>query len=544
MLKLLEEKVKSSALVVSGLIVGLCLAVYWLGPSSVWESNDDVYYHLLFSGQWVTSAPNAHTVVLNFVLSSCFTQLYTVAPNIHWYGYFHVAALLLSVWFLNYCYALTHANDKLLTRIALSLVTVLPFLILLQFTKTAAVLALAGYLGLYMTNQANLPSSRQNLLLHAGAGVLLLLSFALRRESFLMMTLLCSLLLAGALLKRKRALPVTLATVAVLILTMTLLHRLNYGEEWKDFFAVGRAFSAIIDFNQYSYEGNQQVYADAGLSRNDYDFFKNWGYADSRIYSPERLADILANGKKVAPQRSLLAVLQDAVSFPAGNYILTVSGFTLLLLFVYRQEYRVLFLYVFLPLLICAGLVAWQGRFPARVSTSLFFFLPWLVLVFGKERRKQLFFDVASAAALLALTLPVYGQLRDLTEIVNYRQMQNQDLHRLGATLSSPPTIFITFGDSFPYEGLFPFESPAYLVGGRFVWLCSMNQSPVQKKQLIENGISDLFKLLSVGMDAYIVLDPAAFKVLNRYIFEHYGKQINLSPAFIGKSFTAYRVAS
>lgn len=524
--------------------MGLCLVIYSLGPISIWETNDDVYYNLLFSGQLVTSAPNAHTVVVNFVMSAFFTQLYTLAPGIPWYAYFHVTALLLSVWYLNYCFALTHANDKLPTRIALSLITVLPFLFLLQFTKTAAVLALAGYLGLYMMNRANLSSQRQNLILHAGAVVLLVLSFALRRDSFLLMTLLCSLLVASALLTRKRALLVALATVGVLIMTMTLVHRLNYGDDWKRFYAVGSAFSAIIDYDQYRYEGNQQVYADAGLSMNDYDFFKNWGYADSRIYSPERLASILANGTKVAQERNPFAALQDAVSFPAGNFILTVFGFALLLLFVYRQEYRILLLYVLLPLLICAGILAWQGRFPTRVSTSVFFFLPWAVLLLSKEMHKRLSVGVASTVALLALALPVYGQYRDLSAIVNYRQIQNQDLHRLGEALASPPIILVTFGDAFPYEGLLPFEAPSYLERGRFVWLCSMNQSPVQKKQLIENGISDLFNHLSVGKNAYIVLDPAVSGIFKRYIFEHYGKQVNLLPAFIGKSFTVCRVAT
>lgn len=543
-LNTLWEKIKHSALIQSVLIVGLCLAVYWIGPISTWETNDDVYYNLLFSGQLVTSAPNPHAVMVNFVLSSLFTQLYTFAPSIPWYGYFHVTALLLSVWFLNYCYALVHGNDKFPLRIVLSLLSVLPLLFFLQFTKTAAALAVAGYLGLYLLNQASISSQRQILMLHACATVLLVLAFTLRRDSFLLITLLCGLLLASALLKRKRAILVTLATVFVLILSVSLVHKLNYGDEWQNFFAMGRATGPIIDFNQYSYNENQKAYSDVGLSKNDYYFFRSWGYSDNSIYNPERFDRILATATKIAQQRNPLATLQGAISFPARNYFFTAVGLSLLMLLVCRPQYRFLFFYVFLPLLICTGILAWQGRFPTRVSTTLFFFLPWAVLVLCGEMRKRLFVGGVSLVALIALAIPVYGQHQDLANIAKYRLAQNQDLHRLGASLSSTPITLVNLGAAFPYEGMLPFESFTYLEETRHVWLCGMNQSPVQKKQLADNNIKDLFSLLSDGTTAYIVLDAGVIRILKQYIFEHYQRNVNVSPVFIGKSFTVYRVSS
>lgn len=540
----LLEKIKSSAFIQSGLIAGLCLVFYWLGPISTWETNDDVYYGLIYSGQLVTSAPEAHAVMVNFVLSSLFAQLYTLAPNIPWYGYFHVTAILLSVFFLNHCYALTRANGKFFIRLALSLATALPFLFLLQFTKTAAVLAVAGYLGLYLLNQGSLPSPRRNLSLHACAASLLVLSFALRRDSFFLMTLLCGLLVASALWQRKRTLLVALSTAVVLIMAVSLVHRLNYGAEWRDFYALGRATGPIIDFNQYGYEANQKVYADAGLSRNDYYFFRSWGYADSHVYSPERLEAILANATKQAQQRDPLAALQGAVSFPAKNVILTVFGLVLLLLLAHRQRYRLLALHVFLPFLICAGILAWQGRFPTRVSTAMVFFLPWAVLVLCGETRKRLLVGAAWGVALIALAIPVYGQYRDLSDFASYRQVQNQDLHRLGAGLSSTPVTLVTLGAAFPYEGLLPFESPSYLAGARIVWLCGMNQSPVQKKQLAENRIDDLFGSLISGPTTFIVLDPVVKGILKQYIYEHYRENVNITPVFIGKTFAVCRVAT
>lgn len=536
------KQIKSSALIQSGMITVLCLVVYWLGPISTWETNDDVFYNLLFSGQLLTSAPEPHAVFINFVLASFFSELYTLAASVPWYGYFHVTAILLSIWFLNYCYALTYGNDKLMVRVAFSLATFLPFLFLLQFTKTAAVLAVVGYLGLYLLNQVAFTSLRQNLILHAGALSFLVLSFALRKESFLLITVLCGLLMANALLKRNRALLVTLMTGLVLILSVTLVHKLNYGDKWNDFFALSSASSAIIDFNQYRYEENQKVYSDAGLSRNDYYFFKNWGYADEQVYSQERLDYILANATKTVRQRNPLVTLQGAVTFPARNYLLTIFGLSIFLLLVYRQQFRHLSFYVILPLLVCAGILAWQGRFPTRVSTGMAFFLPWAMLVLSAEMRKRWFVGVASIVALIGLAVPVYGQYRDLSNFANYRQVQNQDLHRLGEGLSSKSITLVTLGASFPYEGFLPFESPSYLEGARIVWLCGMNQSPVQKRQLEDNGIADLFASLSDGTVAYIVLDASAIGMLKQYLYEHYRKNVNVKSAFVGQGFMVYRL--
>ena len=113
----LWAKIKRSALIQSVLIVVLSLVTYALGPISIWETNDDVFYNLLFSGQLVTSAPEPHAIFVNFVLASFISGLYTLAVSIPWYGYFHVTAILLSMWFLNYCYALTYGNDKLMVRV-------------------------------------------------------------------------------------------------------------------------------------------------------------------------------------------------------------------------------------------------------------------------------------------------------------------------------------------------------------------------------------------------------------------------------------------
>jgi hypothetical protein len=99
-----------------------------------------------------------------------------------------------------------------------------------------------------------------------------------------------------------------------------------------------------------------------------------------------------------------------------------------------------------------------------------------------------------------------------------------------------------TLGAAFPYEGLLPFESPSYLSGPRLVWLCGMNQTPVQRKQLAENRIDDLFESLSTGTSIYIVLNPNVAGILKQYIYEHYRKNVSVSVVYGAQTFNIYRV--
>ena len=172
----------------------------------------------------------------------------------------------------------------------------------------------------------------------------------------------------------------------------------------------------------------------------------------------------------------------------------------------------------------------------------MIFFLLWALFVLAGEMRKRWLVGVASAIALLVLASSVYGQYCDLAKYSKYRQAQNQDLRRLGARLASSPATFVTIGAAFPYEGLLPFESLSYLSGARLLGLGGMNQSPVQKKQLADNGINDLFAALCDGTISYVVLNEGTIGILKQYLQEHYRKNVKFTPAFVGRTFRVYRL--
>lgn len=529
----------------STFITILCLVAYLTGPICMYESNDDVYYNLVFSGQLVTSTPSPYCGVVNYVLSEAFTSLYAGIPVVPWYGAFHILSIFMATFFLNYFYSISRGCSKLAARLVISIVCSLPFLFYIQFTKTSFVLAITGYLGLYLLNSVQLRSRIQTISLYSIAAIFLILSFSLRKESFLMATLLCGFLMAYALMNRKTALILSLSATAAIIIILALVHKQNYGIEWQSVSERwGKVFGSIIDYDQIDYDANKEVFIKAGWSRNDYNFLKIWGFADERIYGQKQTDYIFKNSTRNKKISDISATLQGAVSYTAKDYIFTATGLVLLLMLMYRHQYVFFCIYVLVPFVLCIAVLVWQGRFPPRVSTAMVYFLPWVTLVISGQLRKKGRLHIISAVTLLVLVIPLYSQFKTLSELAKNYLRVNNDLHRLGKLVAKKPVNLITVGQTFPFEGILPFESPEYLSGARFIWLCSMNQGPIQKRQIAECGMQDIFVSLLSDPATFIIIQPEWLVFLQRYIWEHYDIKTVVAPIYGTKQFIIFKITA
>jgi len=539
-----RAKLTNSALPQSIFITVLCLIAYLAGPISMYETNDDVYYSLVFSGQLLTSTPSPYACAVNFVLSEIFTLLYTAIPDIPWYGLFHVVSIFLSIFFINYFYSISRSPGKFWPRLAVSFTCTLPFIFYIQFTKTSFVLAITGYLGLYLLNEAQRLSCKKSIFLHSLAIIFLVLSFSLRQESFFMATILCGFLMAYAIMNKKTALIVSLSVAAAIIIIFTLVHKQNYGVEWQNVFERWKkVISPIIDYDQIDYDTNKDVFMKAGWSRNDYNFLIIWGFVDENVYGQKQIDYIFKNAKRRDKITNISTALQSAISFPAPNYILTAAGLVLLWLLLYRQQYSFFCASALVPFLICIAILTWQGRFPPRISMCLIYFLPWVTLVLSGKLRKHRRSYILVVVLMVMLAIPLYSQFKDLSALTQSYRSANYDIHRLGTLASKKPLKLITVGIAFPFGGILPFESPRYLAGARFIWLCSMNQVPIQKKQIEECGMHDIFISLVSDNATYIIIQPELIFFLQRYIWEHYNIKTVVIPAYTAKGFTIYKIA-
>jgi hypothetical protein len=344
-----------------------------------------------------------------------------------------------------------------------------------------------------------------------------------------------------ALLNNNKVLNVVLISSIIIIGVCSLIHNSSYDQKWQDYFAIKKTAGSIVDYDHIKYDFN--VFTKAGLSLNDYFMIKIWGYSDGKVFSKEKLKYIVDNSNKQRIDKNIARTLQDALAFPALNYILAILSLIVFILILYKHNYGLLCVNILIPLILCLILIIMQGRFPARISTSLACFLPWGVLLFSESSRKNSV-TLCSAAILAALGLfSTYKHFIDISGIAKNSVSQNNELHELGKITAKNSITLVTLGAAFPYEAILPFESPKYLSDIRFIWLCGMNQAPIQKKQLTDSGIQDLFSSLISGDKTYISFNPAVSDILKTYFYEHYRANVSFLPVYAGNGFSAYQVS-
>ena len=104
------------------------------------------------------------------------------------------------------------------------------------------------------------------------------------------------------------------------------------------------------------------------------------------------------------------------------------------------------------------------------------------------------------------------------------------------------PSTIVILGAAFPFEGMLPFESVEYLTGASIVWLCGMNQTPIQDNMLEKLAIKDLFVSLATKKSVYISLHRSYLDMLKKYYYEHYGVNVLASLVFKANSFDLYKI--
>lgn len=539
------DKFRRSALSLAIVISALCIIIYLIGPISTYETNDDVAYSLIFAGKLISGAPDPHVTYINYVLASFLVSLYTFFPGIQWYGIFQVASVFMSIFFINYLFALTRNSDKVWLGTLFSIVCLLPFAFYIQFTKTAFILTAVGYLGIYIISEVDQLSNRHRIFLSSVAIFFATTGFLLRKESFILATILCCFFIFSSIVKTGNS-KYFFILLVLLISTSIIIHKTNYRGAWGEFTRFHYTIKPLLEKDNIRFEDNIEVFKKVGWSENDFLMFKFWAFSDSTTYNTEKAGYILNNSRKTAATRNIANMkdpLLKAMSFPAINYLYTVVLLSIALLLFYRQQGIKLFFYVVLPLSLAVLMISYQGRFPTRVSVAAASFVPFAILALSGELRSRRFLFVSGCIALTLIALPVYGQFKDIEWINTVRKTENHNLHKLGAELAETPATLVTWGHTFPFEGILPFESREYLSGANIIWFCGQNQTPIQNKMLEKQGIVDIFRALATQKTVFISMGENEFRLLQRYYYEHHKANIVVSPAFLSDSFTLFRVA-
>lgn len=546
----------------TSLFVTLSLVIATLlKETSRFENNDDVGLMLMVSGRALSPVPTGWIYWIHPLLSHALAWLYGVSGNIPWYGLMHLGSLFLAFWMILYALLLKEFSWRQLSLFLLCLVSLgLPFILSLQFTKTSFLVGLSGVLLLATTLHQHLScrTVRFRLLLRlVGATLLLILSLLIRREGLYLVCVL-SLPLFGLLAWSAWKSQVLLFFLAVLtslsllLFVLAYVHRQAYTQspEWSRFERVLHLKSAFIDYSRIPYNAESERYfREVGWSENDYRCMQRWLYIDPVIYSPEKLQSIVAHFPVTDQsfdevQRALLslfAYLQADgilwVALPLWLSILFLSEHSHL-----RMVQLASFLVAFLTMSLLVIFFKLPDRIYLPIVTSICWFALWLSGgqgVLGVSPTQTVLRNACgflfAGITILFLLLRTDTPLAKAATLSRITLQDNISLRQALVRLSPHTSqTFVVWGGAFPYEAIRPLERHDYLQNFRIISLGAMNQSPIQQRMLNTQRIHDLPRALFERDDVFLSLFPERVEdgVLVKYLAEHYGVTVTLTPAF------------
>jgi hypothetical protein len=515
---------------------------------------------LMVSGQVLSSEPSELIYWFHPFLSYALAWLYRLNDGVPWYGLMHLGSLALALWAILYTVLLKGCSWQRVGLCVLCVVSLgLPFVLSLQFTKTAFLAGLGGILLLATTLQQDAsrhPASWRRFL-HLGSAMFLLTLALFIRNRSLMLACIASLPVTGFLAwsvwkaRPTRFFLAALASVGLVLLTLSFiaLHIYTQSPGWERFSRLNPLKSAFLDYQHVSYTAATQPYFQAvGWSENDYRCLMSWWYVDPQIYSPEKMQAIVAHfpptvrsaGEIHTALRSLVShCLAEGtiwVVVPLGAALALLGFRSLSALFVLLATVggvglTLILLTVFLklPPYICEVLLTTPCWVALWFSDNRQERDPSSTWRFGRQLCGGLLVGVVLVVLLLRTDTPLAKAVATSRTIITTNLTLRTALEHLAPT---PSLTFIVWG-SFPYEAIFPFESHGYLRGLRAIAVAALNQSPVQQRMLDAQGISDLPRALFEREDVFLSFDSDNQAMrLTRYLAEHYGVAVTLTPVF------------
>ncbi len=428
-------------------VVLACLVLLWIGPTSVYETNDDVAYSLVFSGRLLSSVADSGVIYVNSVLGSLFVKFYAIAPSIPWYGLFHLVSLLFSIFFLVSLFSLRRQHDKAWLAASFSLLCILPCIFFIQFTKTAFILTLVGYVGLYVACELKSSGKIPILLLCAVSLVLVLLGLQLRKDSFFLASALFAIINFRGIC-RSRVAQFFFASLASLAIVFVAVDNLNYQDDWKAFRDFHFKIKPLIEKSDIDYQDNIAVFQEVGWSINDYSMLKDWAFVDDRFFNPKKVDFVIENAKRIIVPKNFYASMIEAISFPATSYILSALAIAISAVLCFKQDWHRLSLSVLVPTAIVILFVFFQGRFPTRVSVPIALSIPLAILLQSNEIRLTRNSWWLFGGLTITFIVFAFWQYRDLEKIAIVRKIQNTELKNLGTVAKQQPAplSIITWG--------------------------------------------------------------------------------------------------
>lgn len=357
------------------------------------ETNDDRILSEIFSGA-MTGAPEAHSYYVDYLLGFVLSLLYRATAAIPWYGGMLVLFQFLCCFFTADAFfsRCTRRRDVLFALILCAILYADSFYIIanIQYTSTAAMLAITGYLCLLLYSESR---TRYTVFF-----LLELLAYLLRSNAMLMIQPLGILSLVGYHVAEhkmyrfrdfsvkewfKKCRP--LYHTAVLLLLILIIGRFNYytfysSAGWKEYKKINDGVTEITDYASIpDYSNVRDILPKYGVTEKQYNAFLQYAMIEENL-SGDCLLEVAKVARAENPALDISEVLkQFGKSYTTREYwdlnFLLLAVWSVFLLYIIFDKA----LYLLLPAggIFLSRSVLWlfllrEGRTPPRVMVPLY----------------------------------------------------------------------------------------------------------------------------------------------------------------------------
>ena len=521
-------------------VINLLIFVFIKTP--IFETDDDAAMAMLVENAY----GNSHGVILfsNIVYSKLLQVLYSIIPAVKWYTIVQIGAIFLSSLSITYIiYKKFKFVIGTIINIIMSFYTGFLFYYAFQFTKTAAICAVAGILVVFDSFHSK--SKRNKWLKIVFGSLLILLSSWIRFNSLGMTAIVMSsigICIIIDILKQKTQAKEKARAILNYILVFALAfgisvptYIINYNF-YKDneYYQYNGYRAELQDFGFPDYDKNIELYESLGITKTDYYYFSNWNM-DLDVLTPEN-AKKLVNAKDKNNSSDFAYNFTKYVLFEEFYIIL----FAIMLVFVFfdrKKWYRYVLPFLFMTLV--QAYLAFSGRAGLnRISESLFLavIVSFLFSCEGTFKKLQQSKDVVKnrISAICLSAILVYLGLFTYLIATPSKNEENKQAQFINLTVSDKDKIYISVINSNHYfeshsdtdkssmveffEPMKPYQTDnLFTLGG---WNCysEINLSVLDRYN-IENPYRDCIDNENV---VFLSQDPYIRKLLIKYIDNHY----------------------
>lgn len=507
----------------------LVIVVLNILSTPVFYLNDDVTMRSILSGAY-TGTPDGHAVYMQYPLTGILALLYRMAGFIPWMEVLFVGSVFCCMVFF------AKSFESWLQGILLALAVYIPFMLYMHYTLVSALLAATACYLLVKGDKG------------IRSGLLLLLAFLIRRQVGLLSLpfVLCAYVfrvLHVPAQERKRECTEKAKWFVILAIGMLLcsvIHGICYSsEEWKEYSSYNDARTLLYDYTDFlsteSYKENCEAY---GMTSTEYDVLYHYNNMLEPSIDAERMQEIAdkvsagMDGKVIN-----VATIKDSIykyylqvryNDTPFNYIWLGTVCLLAVVCICCKAW--LRLGVLGVLEIGRSLVwiylIWQGRFPERVSVSLYLIEILLLLGMLQMTASKVKWNAAKKVwvewGLTVLLISACAfEWKDIFRELEYRHEVQKDWEALKEYCAErPETIYmmdvfsvVTYAESQYSKDLENMK----IMGG---WLSA---SPLSEQVFAQMGAKDAAEALYSGRVRLLAKEEKELHWLESYLEGRFG---------------------